>query len=160
VSQWLGPQIHRKCRKEEPEFLLYLLRFRSILPLHWQQVTNLQNSHQAYMDIRHRTVGLRQQSLHCHNTESPIQNTPIHHERTMVCIQPHFTQRSKNSLRYRNYQTKEHQVLQQTIKPLQPTSSTTTTNSRKSQTQKKLAGRFKELRKTSLDIYPLTSRRV
>jgi hypothetical protein len=59
----------------------------------------LQNSHQAYMDIRHRTLGLGQQNQHCNNTESPIQNTPIHHERTMVRIQPHFTQRSKNYLR-------------------------------------------------------------
>jgi hypothetical protein len=66
------------------------------------------------MDIRHRTLGLRQLNQHCHNTESRIQNTPFHHERTMVCIQPHFTQRSKKSLRYRKYQRKQHQVLQQT----------------------------------------------
>jgi hypothetical protein len=61
----------------------------------------------------------------------------------------------KTPLRYRNYQRKQHQVLQQTRKPLQPTSSTTTTTSRKSQTPKKLASRLKEL-----DVYPLTSRRV
>jgi hypothetical protein len=118
---------------------------------------NLQNSHQAYMGIWHRTLGLRQQNKHCHNTESPIQNTPIHQECTMVCFQPHFTQKSKNSLPYRNYQRKQHQVLQQTRKPLQPISSTTTTTSRKSQTQKKLDKKIKELRKTSLDVYPLTS---
>jgi alpha-amylase/alpha-mannosidase (GH57 family) len=41
-----------------------------------------------------------------------------------------------------------------------PTSSTTTTTARKSQTQKKLASRLKELRKTSLDVCPLTPRRV
>jgi hypothetical protein len=70
------------------------------------------------------------------------------------------SQRSKSSLRYRNYQRKQHQALQQTRKPLQPTSSTTTTTAQKSQTQKKLASRLKELRKTSLDVYPFTSRRV
>jgi hypothetical protein len=111
-------------------------------------------------DIRHKTLGLHQQNQHCHYTESPIQNTPIHHECTMVCIQPYLTQRSENSLCLRNYQRKQHQALQQTRKPLKPTSSTTTTTTRKSQTQKKLASSFKELRKTSLDVYPLTPRRV
>jgi hypothetical protein len=106
------------------------------------------------MIIRHRNLGLRQQNQHCHDTESPMQNTPIHHERTMVCIQPHFTQRSENSLRHRNYQRKQHQALQQTRKPLQLTSSTTTTTARKSQTQKKLSSRLKELRKTLLDVLP------
>jgi hypothetical protein len=32
-------------------------------------VTNIQNSHQAYMDIWHRTLRLCQQNKHCHNTE-------------------------------------------------------------------------------------------
>jgi hypothetical protein len=44
--------------------------------------------------------------------------------------------------------------------PLQSTSSTTTTTARKSETQKKLASRFKELRKTSMDVCPLTPQRV
>jgi hypothetical protein len=78
----------------------------------------------------------------------------------MVCIQRHFTQRSENSLRLRNSQRKQHQALQQTRKPLQPTFLPTTTTSRKLQTQKELASRLKELRKTSLDVNPLTSRRV
>jgi hypothetical protein len=108
------------------------------------------------MDIRHRTLGLRQQNQHCHNTESPNQNTPIHHERTMVCIQPHFTQKSKNSLRYRNYQRKQHQVLQQTRKSLQPTSLTSTTTSTKIAHSKEIGQQtLKELRKTSLNVYPI-----
>jgi hypothetical protein len=47
--------------------------------------------YKTVMGIRHRTLGLRQQIQHCHYTASPIQNTPTHHECTMVCIQPHST---------------------------------------------------------------------
>jgi hypothetical protein len=86
---------------------------------------------------------------HNHYTACPVQNTPIHHERTRVYIQPHPTYRSKNSLRNRSHPRKQHQVLQQTRKSLQPTSSTTTRTSPKSKAEKN----FKELRRTSLDVY-------
>jgi hypothetical protein len=46
------------------------------------------------------------------------------------------------------------------LQPLQSTSPTTTTTSRKSKSKKKLATRFKELRKTSMDVDSLTSRGV
>jgi hypothetical protein len=67
-------------------------------------------------------------------------------------IQPHPTYSYKNSLRNRSHPRKQHQALQQTTKSLQPRSPTITT-SPKSKSQKNLATRFKELRKTPLDVY-------
>jgi hypothetical protein len=76
---------------------------KKIPPPHRKQVINLQNSHEAHMNLRHTTLGLRQQIQHCHYTASPVQNTPIHLERTMACIQPYPARRSKNFVLDRGY---------------------------------------------------------
>jgi hypothetical protein len=65
---------------------------KRIPSLHRKQVIDLQNSHQAHMDLWHTTLGLRQEIQYCHYTASPVQNIPIYLERTMACIQPYPVQ--------------------------------------------------------------------
>ncbi|PNF38133.1 hypothetical protein B7P43_G14602 [Cryptotermes secundus] len=126
---WRQHTIKKRKQMDQKKKRTHLAHRKKIPPHHGKQVANLQSSHQAYMDIRHRTLEQRQQIQHRHYTACPVQNTPIHHERTTVCIQPHPTDRSKNSLCNGSHPRKQHQVLQQTRKSLQPTSSTNTTTS-------------------------------
>jgi hypothetical protein len=40
---------------------------------------------QTYIELRNRTVGLRQQVQHSHHADSPIQNSQSHSKCTLVC---------------------------------------------------------------------------
>ena len=50
-----------------------------------QKIDNhLQNNTQAYMDLWHRTVGLRQEIQYSNHTKIPIKNSPNHCQRALV----------------------------------------------------------------------------
>ena len=58
---------------------------RNILSLYTKQITHLQSGNQTEMELRIRTVGLRQQVQHSHRAEIPNQNSQSHSKCTPVC---------------------------------------------------------------------------
>ena len=50
-----------------------------------KQITHLQSGNQTDMELRNRTVGLRQQVQHSHHAEITIQNSQSHGKCTPVC---------------------------------------------------------------------------
>ena len=60
-----------------------------------KQIIHLQNVNQTNMELRNRTVGLRQQVQHIHHAEIPIQNSQSHSKCTPLCNKlytPHSVQ--------------------------------------------------------------------
>jgi hypothetical protein len=64
-----------------------------------KQITRLQSSNQTYMELRNRTLGLRQQVQNSHHAEIPIQNSQIHNKCTLVCNKSYAPHRLQHPLR-------------------------------------------------------------
>jgi hypothetical protein len=58
---------------------------KKISSVYRKQITHLQSGNQTDMELRNRTVELRQQVHHSHHAEIPIQNSPSHSKCTPVC---------------------------------------------------------------------------
>ena len=71
-----------------------------------KQIASLQSSDQTHLDIRNRTVGMRQQ-IQCRNhTEITIQNPQNHSKCPPVCIKSHTPYRPQHPLCKRGHQWK------------------------------------------------------
>jgi hypothetical protein len=51
---------------------------KKIPSMYRKQITHLQSGNQIDMELRNRTVGLRQQVQHSHHAQIPIQNSQSH----------------------------------------------------------------------------------
>ena len=60
---------------------------KKLPPITRKQNTHLQNNTQAYMDLWHRTVELRQQIQYSNHAMTPIKNSPNHCQRALVTNQ-------------------------------------------------------------------------
>jgi hypothetical protein len=58
---WRHHIVKKRKQMDQKTKELYWLIGKKIPPLHRQQVANIQNSHQADMDLQHPTLGLCQQ---------------------------------------------------------------------------------------------------
>jgi hypothetical protein len=50
-----------------------------------KQSTSIQDNHKAYLDLRNRTMGMRQQIAYSQNATKPVQNTADDHKCALVC---------------------------------------------------------------------------
>jgi len=72
---------------------------KKIPSIHRKQITRLQSGNQTYMELRNRTVVLRQQVQHSHHAEIPIQNSQSHSKCTLVCNKSYAPHRLQHPLR-------------------------------------------------------------
>ena len=62
---------------------------KKIPSIYRKQVTLLQSGNQSYMELRHRTVELRQQVQHSHHAGIQIQNSRSHSKCTLLYNKSH-----------------------------------------------------------------------
>jgi hypothetical protein len=67
-------------------------------PIIRKQIASLQNSDQTHLDIRNRTVGMRQQIQCSNHTEIKIKNPQNHSKCHLVCIKPQSPYRPQHPL--------------------------------------------------------------
>jgi len=72
---------------------------KQIPSIYRKQITRLQGGKQTDMELRNRTVGLRQQVQHSHHAQIPIQNSQSHNKCTPVCNKSYSTYRLQHPLR-------------------------------------------------------------
>ena len=64
-----------------------------------KQATNIQNSTKTHMDLRHRTLGLRQQIQYINYTAIPVKTPPNHNKYALVRNQPNTSLRPTHPVR-------------------------------------------------------------
>jgi hypothetical protein len=82
--------------KNERDQLFDRKKFPSI---YRKQITHLQSGNQTYMELRNRTVELRQQVQHSNHADIPIQNSQSHSKYTLILNKSYSTYRLQQSLR-------------------------------------------------------------
>ena len=129
------------------------MKSRSILanreklkPITRKQITSLQSSDQTHLDIRNRTVGMRQQIQRSNHTEIIIKNPQNRSKCSLVCNKSYTADRPQHPLRKWGHQRKNWQTPQQTRIPSQPTSGDTNTTDEQQKTKKTLDLRHSWLR--------------
>ena len=92
----------------------------NIPPIYRKQITHPQSGNQTDMELRNRTVGLRQQDQHSHHAEIPIQNSQSHSKCTPVCNKLYSPYRLQHPLRKRRHPwiNKNHNKLEAHPNPL------------------------------------------
>ena len=93
-----------------------------------KQITHLQDGNQTDMELRNRTVGLRQQVQHSHHAQIPIQNSQSPRKCNLVCNKSYCTQRFQHPLRdvihgrinkhHNNLQAHPNPLLQPLLQPI------------------------------------------
>jgi hypothetical protein len=79
-------------------FCLYFTKSLLYLTMLRKKFANLQSSDQTHLDIRNRTVGMRQQ-IQCNNhTEITIKNPQNHSKCPLVYTKPHTPHRAQHPL--------------------------------------------------------------
>ena len=93
-------RIHRQKKKTNPlkNKRDHLVDRKKIPSICRKQFTHLQSSNQTYMELRNRTVGLRQQVQHSHHAEISIQNSQSHSKCTPVCNKSYASHRLQHPL--------------------------------------------------------------
>ena len=110
------------------------------------KITSLQSSDQTHLDIRNRTVGMRQQIQRSNHREITIKNPQNHSKCSLFCNKSYTPYRPQHPLRKWGHQRKNWQTPQQTKIPPQPTSGDTNTTDDQQKTKKTLDLRYSRLR--------------
>ena len=107
-----------------------------------KQITHLQSCNQTYMELRNRTVMLRQQVQHRHHAEIPIQNSQSHNKCTLLWNKSYSTYRLEHPLRKWRHPWKNKKTSEQPGSPSQSTIRATTRTYKHQETKKILAFRL------------------
>jgi len=94
------------------------------------------------MELRNRTVGMRQQVQHIRHAQIPIKTSQSHSKCTLVCNQSYSTYRLQHPLRKWHHPWKNQQKSQQTGSPSQSTNRATTTTCKHQETKTMLVFRL------------------
>ena len=94
----------QKKKTKRPKNKRYqLVNKKKIQSIYREQITHLQSSNQTDMELRNRTVVLRQQVQNIHHAENPIQNSQSHNKCIPVCNKSYAPHRLKHPLRQRRH---------------------------------------------------------
>ena len=69
-----------RLKKKEIDLKTKLVNTKKLPSIDTKQITHQQRRNQTDMELRNRTVGLRQQVQHSHHAEIPIQNSQSHNK--------------------------------------------------------------------------------
>jgi hypothetical protein len=92
------------CKEKKTNWLKskrnYLANRKKLKPIIRKQIAVLQDGDQTHLDIRNRTVGMRQQNQCSNHTEIKItiKNPQNHSKCPLVCIKPHTAYRPQHPL--------------------------------------------------------------
>jgi hypothetical protein len=107
----------RKQKKKKTKEINWLIG-KQIPSIYRKQITHLHKGNQTTMELRNRTVKLRQQVQHSRHAEISIQNSQCHSKRTLVCNKSYCTYRLQHFLRKWHHPLKEPINFTTTWKPI------------------------------------------
>ena len=81
-----------------------LVNREKFLPIIRKQISSLQSGDHTYLDLRKRTVGMRQQIQHSNHTEITIKNPQNHNKFSLVYNKSYTPYRPQHPLRKRGHQ--------------------------------------------------------